>query len=180
MTLNNYWKYFKYISSNNPPTSNATRLSFGCSFPNYYDPTSIDDDSRCNIMADIPANDEQHTWIIHKDLRIFVGSGDTDPTADDFKLVSDITSQFVNYEYKYSIVNEDGALTLIFSVSGINATDTDKTITEVLVAKQVEVRYNTGYDNYRPWIAFVHEMLDEPVVAKANCGFAFDYKWKIG
>ena len=186
MILNNYWNYLNYVTKNDPPTTDNSLCTFGlvydlfASGQHYKYRDNNTTGLNAAVRASTPANDSLSTWIIRKGLSVYVGHGTTEPTADDYVMEADDTSKFSNYSVSAETVCADGKTTTTFVITGTNNTNDDITISEVMIYKPVLTNYSTGYAYYTASIAFVHEILDNPVVVSPGEGLSLILSWEQG
>ena len=108
----------------------------------------------------------------HK-LGVRVGTGNTDPTKNDYCLATDVTSSFSNASTTINIqqVTGDKLLTRL-TFNGTNSSGSDITIKEVGIIKNYYVNSSSTTD-----VLFTREVLAEPMVVTNGGGIVITVDW---
>ena len=161
MILNNYWNIKGYTLKNSPVGgSSYATVDIGlkdlsgnsAGFPYQVNGSNL---------SSITPN-----WVAFYNAGAKIGTGTTEPAADDYDIESDCTSSFSNFTVTVNANAGDGDLTTVVTISGINASGSDITISEVLIYRQL---YNPMLSQ-QPLIAILHEKLKTPVTVAAGEG----------
>ena len=118
-------------------------------------------------------------WSERYDLSFVVGTGNTEPTANDYCLENDVTANISSYSTSVNVTFEDGKFRTIATISGVNNTESDITISEVGVTKKyfyttngTSVSDNTFYN-----VLLIRHVLETPKVVPSGSGFTVTFQW---
>ena len=169
MILNNYWA-IKGFTQQNAPTASSSYATTdiglkdlsgnAAGFPNQVNGS--------NTSAIAP------NWIALYNASAKVGTGTAQPAADDYDIDIDATDDFTNYTVTINSNANNGELTTVVTISGINTSGSDVTISEVLIYREL---YNPQLSQ-QPKIAIVHEKLSSPITVPNGSGFSLIISWK--
>ena len=118
------------------------------------------------------------TKILWSDLYPVVGSGETPPAVTDYQLSNDISSSIGNLTMS-TVINNSGenySIELINTISGKNNTNSNITITEVGIYKNINYRNLFYYHDCYP-VLLIKEALDEPITLAPNETFKIILSW---
>lgn len=104
---------------------------------------------------------------------VIIGSGDTEPTADDYELDSPISETLTQ---SYQVVKGQGGAgyDIVFTITGTNTSGSAYTIKEVGVNAFMggtEDTYSFG------WAMIARFLLETPITVAAGDGFSFAFRW---
>ena len=171
MVLANYWKYLQGISAKHYTVGEGMiEASTGCK--------ATDGTTNMSILIGSNGYSDKLSQNLapRENIKFIVGTGNTAPTAADYALASDVSSSFTDYQANFVFTTENGSYDMIATVSGMNNTADDITISEVGLEKGV-------YDQLEQmskYVLFVRELLATPVTVPAGGNFAFVFKWSEG
>lgn len=110
-------------------------------------------------------------------LEARIGTGDTEPTAADYSLDTDVTSSFT-MSLTQSLSYEDGLYKTIIFISATNNSANDITVKEIGVCKAILPKDSSGdLYPYDPRILFVRHILDEAVTVPSHGSRTFTFEW---
>ena len=169
MILNNYF-YVKRKLSYTTYSDTSTR---------YEDVTAIDGQSHSvPTQGNTSQSGSLHQKIngnraLRDKLSVRVGTGDTDPTKNDYCLATDVTSSFSNTSTTVNIqqVTGDKLLTRL-TFNGTNSSGSNITIKEVGIIKNYYVNSSSTID-----VLFTREVLAEPMVVTNGGGIVITVDW---
>ena len=158
MLLNNFYNLWAYISNH---------YNFSGQVTAFID-VSLKDQS--GEAAEIPSQGSASlinpTYIVFKGLSAKLGDGEVEPDVDDYSLSGNELT-FSNYTCTYDVGSDDGKNVVTMTISGYNTGSTAKTISEILVTKNIQ---NQSY--YENPLAIARELLEEPIVVEPSTGFS--------
>ncbi len=172
MILNNYWAIKGYTLNNGPVASSS------------YATVDIGLKDLSGNTAGFPyqVNGSNTSYIFPNWIALYnasakVGTGTAQPDADDYDIDIDCTSSFSNFTVTVNANAGDGELTTVATISGINTSGSDVTISEVLIYREL---YNPTIPmpSNQPKIAIVHEKLSSPIAVPNGSGFSLILSWK--
>lgn len=166
MVLSNYWKAFNVATKFNGQSSSSTidpgivningdRFELLCCTTN---PNRGYVESNCRLK-DVSG------------IRIGIGTGQIFP--DDYALFNDITSNIGSLTFAVNNVIGDVKFSSIITVSGVNDSESDITITELGIVKTFYT-YNGGATNDA---MLAKLQLIHPVTVPPNGAFSFTINW---
>lgn len=183
MFVNNYWSFLiscQEISSAYRSNPGPLRTSYGCvgtdgnaaqvTYSGYVERPYTSD-----IFADI--NLRPYTY-----LTLGIGSGTTDPDFHDYNLESDLSSSFSDLKSSVVLGADKDHLKIVGTVSGINSSGSDVTISEIGLFKGYSTSVHNGSRPiYTPdaKVLYARELLETPIVVKARTGFNLTYEFTI-
>lgn len=172
MILKNYWVMTAF-------QENQTLANVG--HYNNVDIGLIDIDGN-SVNAITSTNGWQDTvfnvnYVFNVDMSVRVGDDDTTPTLSDYALGNDITSHFAQFSSKVLVSPSRTDEEMLYSVSGINATDSIQIIRELIVTKKFYVVPSGSSGYIQREIALVRYVLDTPIEVQVGSGFNFAFKW---
>jgi hypothetical protein len=112
------------------------------------------------------------------DISCRLGTGTTDPTINDFSLVTDVTTCFTGITVQHSTVVTDNGAKVVYVISGTNNISEDITIREVGITKGVKYGSSSSPSTFT--ILLTRDVLASPITVPAGQGFAFTYEWVEG
>ena len=105
-----------------------------------------------------------------------VGTGNTEPTINDYCLDSIVTSSFDDYKVNINVEAVGGSLHVILTVSGNNNTNSEITIREIGIYKKYSPDiYNESSPSRK--LYYIRQLLETPVVVVPNDGFTRTFEW---
>lgn len=166
MILNNYWNWRAYMSSH-------TCLSGLQSSGNYfYIGTKSLDGSNMSVYISTYCTGSQKNWSM-TDLTSYIGSGSTTPTVDDYAMEDDRTSSFTNVQRSFNIAADDNKVSIIHTITGTNATNSDITISEIGIVQPLYCYPS----NSLVYTMFIHDILEQPIVVPPGRSFSLTFEW---
>ena len=172
MILKNYWLIKGYTAQNAPIIAqNGSQVSIGL----------IDTDGNsvgfCNGWSQSSMHVVAQNWVSMYELNAMVGSGTTDPTDSDYTIEDDETSNFSNYNVTVNSNTNDGKLITTITVTGINASANNVTISELLIYRSV-LYWDYSYLTPKPKsVALIRALLDTPLTVESGKGFTLTFEW---
>ena len=169
MILNNLLNWKAYVDKN-VPTNAGSYINSDLGMK---DPSG----NKALVLTNSPQSDYYKlitNWALKYGLSVKVGTGTTAPTAADYNMESDATGSFTNYTYTYTTGTEDGYMTTVFTVTGVNSTANPITITEIGLFKEAYT------NNDHKSIMLVRELLETPKVVAAGEMFTLIITWAEG
>lgn len=171
MFVSNYWNFIfgsQQISSHYIITSDYPWNSYGC--------VGVDGEPAhiaYGGYGDIPYTSERFADINLRPytyLSLGVGSGTTDPAFHDYNLESDLSASLEHVTSNITLGADGDCLKIIGTISGVNNSGSDITITEVGLFKGYT---SNTYDYSTPTakLLYARLLLDEPLVVKNRTGF---------
>ncbi len=108
------------------------------------------------------------------------GTGTTPPTADDYKLETDITGSFanINVAKSYNLVGDNYDVEALITFNGKNNTANDIILSEIGLCFTRNWINGNDYSNYP--VMVYREVLDTPVTVAPNQTVTFTLKWTEG
>ena len=167
MILNNYWKWLNICQ-----TTNAFN-------DEYYSP--VYNIGLKNINGDtvsISPNTDSGGWPSRNfaNATVRFGSGSTDITADDYAMSDDCTSSISNVNVTFTSAASEDGLHRTISVTGINNSGSEVTITEVGYYKAIQ-----WYSRDDGWhdenVLFSKTKLSEPLTLADGESFLINLAW---
>lgn len=166
MVLNNYWKAIQSLGRIYGSSGN---FSSGM--------VNISGDSVPNLLTYVGGSSSAGLWQIRTNkMGVLVGSGTTEPTAEDYRLENDVTSSFSNVSVSDSLNATENGLSQVFTVGGDNLSGDEITITEVGITKTYSGQ-NEVSDSSTQVVLFARIVLDTPVVVPNNGSFQIPIQW---
>ena len=104
-----------------------------------------------------------------------IGSGTTEPTDMDYSLETDETSKFSNVQRTTNISADGGSWRLVHTISGVNVSQSDVTISEIGLTITLKVDNNVV--NQSVQFMVVRALLEQPIVVPAGKGFTLTFQW---
>ena len=106
----------------------------------------------------------------------YIGSGTTEPTEMDYTLATDETSKFSNIQRTTNISADGGSWLLVHTISGVNVSGSDVTISEI----GLTIKLTVSNDVVTQVVEFmlVRALLDQPLVVPAGKGFSLTFQWR--
>ena len=101
----------------------------------------------------------------------------TTPVDDDYTIETDETSNFSNYNVTVNSNVDNGKLVTTITISGINISGSDITISELLLYRTI---YYWDWSYLSPMkkpVAVVHALLDTPLTVESGKGFTLTFEW---
>lgn len=105
----------------------------------------------------------------------YIGSGTTEPTEMDYALETNETSKFSNIQRTTNISADGGSWLLVHTISGVNVSQSDVTISEI----GLTIKLIVGNDVITQSVEFmlVRALLDQPLIVPAGKGFILTFQW---
>lgn len=167
MVLNNYWKAFQYMEGLS--TSGGGYINTGM--------VKLNGDAMPNLENYIRMGDSTNTNLVKirtSNIGAVIGCGTGTIAATDYSLFDDCTSDFANFSVVNAFSAENDALSQIVTISGMNNTADEITITEAGITKSYsEVESGTGGA-----VLFAKMLLSTPVTVPAGGSFQLSVKWE--
>ena len=104
-------------------------------------------------------------------LKMYVGTGTTPPTAEDYCLESPFTPS--NYNYTFDTRYENGRLITDGIATGVNDTNSAITISEVGISRMGLLNSNSSNVE----VLFVRHILDNPITVPSGESFRVTIEW---
>lgn len=105
----------------------------------------------------------------------YIGSGTTEPTEMDYRLETDETSKFSNVQRTTNISADGGSWRLVHTISGVNVSQSDVTISEIGLTIKLTVSNDVVTQNIDFMV--VRALLEQPIVVPAGKGFTLTFEW---
>ena len=171
MVLNNYWNFVAYATTYFIPNQGGyTYVDIGLK---NISGTSVFvlKASNGSISSE---EDINRIYLVRKNLIPVIGSGTTEPEATDYALESPLT--VAKYSYTSNTQAENGVLKTLFTITGVNDTNSPITISEIGITKVL--RTNQSYSDYTAnTVMFIRELLETPYTVAAGAGFTLTYSF---
>lgn len=121
----------------------------------------------------IQNNNSSKNWSMRMGLSVKLGSGTTEVTPNDYYLDTAIADgNFTNLALTASSSGGSGKIETVFTITGINASNSTLNITEIAIIKNLY--YSNGSSNP---VMIMRGLLSEPLSVPAGEGFTINYKW---
>lgn len=160
MILKNYYLFRRAMDSNS--TSMAIKNTDGTNKTVYFK-----DNTTASNMNQIVSGQRS----IKTGLSAFVGTGNTEPTFDDYNFPDSLSVSSVSLTYSYTI-DENGFNTRITITGTANASST---ITRIGLYKQIYLTGSTTGEVSN--FLLIHSRLEEPIEVVAGQGFKLTFDW---
>ena len=105
----------------------------------------------------------------------YIGSGTTEPTEMDYALATNETSKFSNIQRTTNISADGGSWVLVHTISGVNVSQSDVTISEIGLTITLKVDNNVVKRDVE--FMLVRALLEQPIVVPAGKGFTLTFEW---
>lgn len=105
----------------------------------------------------------------------YIGSGTTEPTDMDYTLETNETSKFSNIQRTTNISADGGRWVLVHTISGVNVSQSDVTISEIGLTITLKVDNNAVKRDVEFMV--VRALLEQPIVVPAGKGFTLTFEW---
>ena len=166
MILNNYWNWRAYMNSH--VCGNGGQSTYN----SIYIGTKTLTGGNQVVAVSTYYTGAQENWSM-SNLTSYVGSGTEAPVAENFKLGDDKTSSFANIQRNFNIASDGGGnVSIIHDFAGTNQTNTTITITELGIAKPLQVD-PSGTTN----TLIIRELLTQPVEVPPGRSLLLTFKW---
>lgn len=178
MILNNYFNYKTYIDSNLLEEINSgqtTYVNIGAKDINGNDFYLM---NKAYLQADRPYL--RQNAAIKIDISAILGTGTTEPTATDYALQNDITENLSRVTVTTNISYETGKEKTVITVSGVNITGNELTISEIGIYKTAYGSDNNGTPGHSPVplkVLFIRHLLETPKTVASGEGFSLTFEW---
>ena len=168
MILNNYWIYKNWAESTGWNGLTAAAYS-----DNYY--KTIDGEDMQLVVQN--SNDNiRHNICIKDQLSARVGTGTTEPTANDYRLGTDVMSSLSNVVTTCNTSSsDDNKVVTVITISGVNNTNSTLELTEIGVTKTALGKVGGGIANHA--LLFIRSLLETPKVVAPGEGFFLTFEW---
>lgn len=116
---------------------------------------------------------------LNRDITALIGTGTTEPTINDYQLENDISSSFSNLAISSNVSNNVGetyAYERIITITGLNNTSDDITISEIGLQKNMQYANSTNATNKK--VLLVRHLLDTPITVAPNETFSITLIWR--
>lgn len=171
MILNNFWTLKGYVDANSCPCVGSSTVNLGLKRKSDGVSMPFANDLTLNIAGLLSTN-----YTIRKGLKVFVGSGTTEPTTNDYALENDVTNSFSNVVTTCNTSTEESKITTVVTISGTNTTENAITIAEIGVGKDIAYDWN-GANLRTQEVLFIRHVLDTPKVVESGEGFMQTFAW---
>lgn len=112
------------------------------------------------------------------DVSFRVGTGNTEPAADDYEMANDVTDSLTGTSLTVNhVMGEDGAK-VVYTFSASNQTGDSLTISEVGIVKTLKNGESSSPS--RGDVLIARDILDTPVTVPSGSGFVLTYEWTEG
>lgn len=169
MILNNYWKGMKIVES--AAAQQNTSLDFHLVGISGNEIGAILTSWRSSTSLSDPAVQNSNLRTARTEIRIGKGTGT--PTANDYGLFDDCTSDISDLTFNNSTQYQDGAFSQILVINGANNTSNPITITEVGVCKT----FLTAAQSYSEPVMLAKTILDNPITVQGGNTFRVIIEW---
>lgn len=105
----------------------------------------------------------------------YIGSGTTEPTDMDYSLETNETSKFSNVQRTTNISADGGSWKLVHTISGVNVSESDVTISEIGLT--IKLMVSNDVVGQSTEFMLVRALLEQPLAVPAGKGFTLTFKW---
>ena len=181
MVLYNYYNLLAWLSNY---TSGGY---YGGSATVYPSNTYTMESSKTGVAMRLYDHESISSGYMLSNIGLWIGSGNTEVTPDDWKLANDVTSSFssISRSSNRSVINVDGVskIQVTCTFNGVNNTSDPITIREIGMSKAYARESNQRIyvdmgEAYRT--LYIREVLDAPVTVPSGSTFTCTLTWVIG
>lgn len=115
-------------------------------------------------------------WRDRYDVSLAVGTGDTEPAANDLHLENDVTSSFSNVSNTYANSADASKVKTLFTFTGINMTGSPITLKEIGIIKRLRCGASSS-DVYKTML-INRTLLEEPVTVEHGQTVTLYVEWE--
>ena len=174
MVLNNYWNLMAGMAGITPSFSGTVTQQIGVR--NMVDGGQISVTVGWNASWPDVLPTMCQNWNPRSNLSAVFGSGTTEPSASDWRLTSDTTSNFSNINVTVNTSAEGPSISTVVTISATNISGDTITITEVGITKAIE-RASGGTESILIDSLMVHHLLEEPKTVQNSESFTLTLEW---
>lgn len=174
MVLNNYWNLMAGMAGITPNFDRAINQQIGVR--DMQNGSQIDVTVGWNSGFPLVLPTMCQNWNPRANLSAVFGTGTTPPSASDYCLADDATSDFSNINVTVNTSADGASISTVVTISATNISGNTITITEVGITKAIESAWG-GTDPVLIDSLMVRHILDNPKTVPDNESFTLTLEW---
>ena len=175
MVLNNYWNLMAGMANIVPTFDRSVTQQMGV--------RNMVNGGQISVTVGWPTSFPDvlptmcQNWNPRANLSAVFGSGTTEPSASDWRLTSDTTSNFSNINVTVNTSSDGPSISTVVTISATNISGDTITITEVGITKAIEMA-SSGAEPILIASLMVHHLLEEPKIVPNSESFNLTLSWE--